>query len=83
MDIPRIIREISVEEVHGRRRRCAQLLDAVFGNPPDVRKHFSTSMRIWNIRIQNAMKRKDEFESLIPSVDQEDQNAKKSYLMLP
>jgi len=67
VDVPRIVREIPAEEVRIRQRRCADLLDAVFGSPPDVKQHFLIAMRVWNNRINHAMKRQIEIESWIPS----------------
>ena len=65
MDIPRMVRDISKEEVKKRQRRCADLVDAVFSNPPDVRQHFAVAMKVWNVRVKSAMKRKRELDALI------------------
>lgn len=65
VDIPRMVRDISKEEVKKRQRRCADLVDAVFSNPPDVRQHFAVAMKVWNVRVKSAMKRKRELDALI------------------
>ena len=82
VDVPRIVREIPAEEVRTRQRRCADLLDAVFGNPPDNKQHFSIAMRVWNIRIKRAMKQQDEIESLIPST-RDEKTINRGNFMLP
>jgi len=65
VDVPNIVRGISAEEVRKRRRRCARLSNAVFGKPHVFEKFFSVSMRVWNIRVRNAIKGQDEIELFI------------------
>ncbi|KAL7544932.1 hypothetical protein ACHAWF_008302 [Thalassiosira exigua] len=68
VDIPRIVREMSATDVRKRQQRCARLIDAVFGQPPDpLRQMFSTAMKVWHIRVRNALKLQHELESLIPT----------------
>lgn len=66
VDVPRLVREISEEEVRTRQRRCAALANAVFGNPPEpVRQLFSMAMQVWSVRVKNALRRRDGLEALI------------------
>ncbi len=73
--IARKILDDGEDELAKRRRRCADLADLVFGDPSGPsrdddgkvsvlvfvgRRMFSTAMRIWHVRIQNALRRRDE-----------------------
>ncbi len=69
VDVPRIVRSIPPEDVKERQRACARLAKATFGNkdnPSEARSHlFFTAMRIWKIRIENAVKQRIELNKLI------------------
>lgn len=67
VDLPRILREISEDDIHLRQLNCSALLDSIFGKPVDSRQHFSVAMQIWNIRIKSALQRMEKF-SLLGSV---------------
>jgi hypothetical protein len=73
VDVPRMVREMSADEVRERRRRCADLTYLVYGNPSGnvtsyiAKRMFSVGMRVWNVRIKSALKRREEVENMIKS----------------
>mmetsp|Transcript_5181 Transcript_5181/g.10573 ORF Transcript_5181/g.10573 Transcript_5181/m.10573 type:complete len:128 (+) Transcript_5181:2-385(+) len=64
VDLPRIVREISKDDIQRRQLNCSALLDSIFGKPIDSRQHFSVAMQVWNIRIKSALQRMEKFSML-------------------
>ena len=65
VDTPRIVRSIPPEEVKSRQVVCSRLTEKVFGDPVDDRESFSLAMKLWQVRIQDALQMRSRLSSLL------------------
>lgn len=65
VDTPRIVRSIPPQEVKSRQIVCSRLTEKVFGDPVDDRESFSLAMKLWQVRIQDALQKRSHLSSLL------------------